>query len=259
MGSSQAKVTKVAGLEDIAVGIVGTGMMGTAHAKAWTRVRGLPERISSFNRARKLQRACLLLTIFAPFAQLGMTVFIGSRDAARGAKAAASIGNGCAGGGHAEMLEKSNFVLLCIKPGPPSVQFVDSIKEQVKGKGKSFVDMSASYTRYCSDRDRAPPPYKSHLNYLKDRLDDPSSSWVKAWANVMYTSISNFNRQPMEVAGDPKAKETAFRMLTAAGFEPLDCGTAEDAMKIEPISAPFNRPERWRHPRHLEFNGPNHP
>ena len=103
------------------------------------------------------------------------------------------------------------------------------------------------------------PPYKSHLNYLKDRLGDPSSSWVKAWANVMYTSISNFNRQPMEVAGDPKAKETAFRMLTAAGFEPLDCGTAEDAMKIEPISAPFNRPERWRHPRHLEFNGPNHP
>ena len=189
--------------------------------------------------------------------KLGLSVFIGSRDAARGAKAAASIGNGCAGGGHAEMLEKSNFVLLCIKPGPPSVQFVDSIKEQVKGKGKSFVDMSASYTRYCSDRDRAPPPYKSHLNYLKDRLGDPSSSWVKAWANVMYTSISNFNRQPMEVAGDPKAKETAFRMLTAAGFEPLDCGGG-GREKIEP-SAPFDRPERVRHPRHVEHSRTRHP
>ena len=48
-------------------------------------------------------------------------------------------------------------------------------------------------------------------------------------------------------------------MLTAAGFEPLDCGSADAAKGIEPCAAPFNRPERWRHPRHLEFNGPNHP
>ena len=42
-------------------------------------------------------------------------------------------------------------------------------------------------------------------------------------------------------------------MLTAAGFEPLDCGSADAAKGIEPCSAPFNRPERWRHPRHLEL------
>ena len=60
-------------------------------------------------------------------------------------------------------------------------------------------------------------------------------------------------------SGDEAAKQTAFRMLSAAGFEPLDCGSADDAKGIEPCSAPYNRPERWRHPRHLEFNGPNHP
>ena len=33
----------------------------------------------------------------------------------------------------------------------------------------------------------------------------------------------------------------------------------DDAKGIEPCSAPYNRPERVRHPRHLEHNGPNHP
>ena len=188
-----------------------------------------------------------------------MKTFIGSRDPARGKQAAAKIGNGCAGGGHEEMLAASDFILLCIKPGADSTSFIDYCKPLVVGKGKMFCDMSASYTRFYSDKDRAPEPYKSHLNWLKDRLGDPSSSWVKSWANVMYSSISNFNHQPMEVAGDEAAKKMAFRMLTAAGFEPLDCGSADDAKGIEPCSAPFNRPERVRHPRHLAHNGPRHP
>ena len=83
--------------------------------------------------------------------------------------------------------------------------------------------------------------------------------WAKAWANVMYTSISGFRKQPMEVAGDEAAKAMAFRMLSAAGFEPLDCGSAEDAKGIEPCSAPYDRPERVRHPRHVEWNGLQHP
>lgn len=228
MGSSGAKnVQKVTGFDDLAIGIVGTGMMGTAHAQAWS--------------------------------SLGMKVFIGSRDAENGKRHAAKIGNGAVGGGHEEMLESSNFILLCINPGPSSISFIDKIKPLVAGKGKMFVDMSASYTRYCPPENRAPEPYKSHVNWLKDRLADPSSSFVKAWANVMYSSISGFRVQPMEVAGDETAKAMAFRMLTAAGFEPLDCGTLDDAKGIEPCSAPFNRPERVRHPRHLEFNGPKHP
>ena len=94
-----------------------------------------------------------------------MSVFIGSRDEAKGKRVAASIG--CEGGGHQECLEKSNFILLCIMPGPDSISFVDYAKPIVVGKGKMFCDMSASYTRFYSDAQRAPEPYKSHLNYLK--------------------------------------------------------------------------------------------
>ena len=201
--------------------------MGSAHAKAWCK--------------------------------LGMKVYIGSRDSSRGQRAAAAIGNGCRGGSHEEMLAESNFILLCIMPGKDSVDFIQKIKPLVTGQSKMLCDMSASYTRYYGPESRPPEPYKSSLNFLKDLLADPTASWVKAWANVMFTSISNFKCQPMEVAGDERAKEMAFRMLTAAGFEPLDCGTAEDAKGIEPCSAPYDRPERWRHPRHLQFNGPNHP
>lgn len=228
MGNSAASVEPAAGFDDLAVGIVGTGMMATAHATAWS--------------------------------SLGMKVYIGSRDAERGQALARKIGNGCKGGTHAEMLEESNFILLCVHPGQDSWSFItDTLKPLASGKGKMICDMSASYTRFCTDAQRAPEPHKSSLTYHKELLGDSTASWVKSWANVMAQSISNFNRQPMEVAGDDAAKKMAFRMLTAAGFEPLDCGNAEDAKGIEPCSAPFNRPERVRHPRHLAHNGPNHP
>ena len=119
MGSTSSAVTKVKDFDDLTIGIVGTGRMGMAHASAWTK--------------------------------LGMKVVIGSRDAARGQQAAAKIGNGCVGGGHAEMLEASNFILLCIMPGPDSISFVDYMKPLVEGKCKMFCD-SASWTQSLRSR-----------------------------------------------------------------------------------------------------------
>lgn len=132
--------------DDLAVGVIGTGRMGMAHAHAWSK--------------------------------LGIKVFIGSRDAARGNAAAAQVGQGCAGGSHEDCLAASNFILLCIMPGPDSVAFIDKVKPLVAGQGKMFIDMSASYTRFYTEEHRAPSPYKSHLNFLKDRLADPSASWA---------------------------------------------------------------------------------
>ena len=129
MGSTPS-VEPATGFEDLSVGIVGTGMMARAHATAWTK--------------------------------LGMKVFIGSREPSKATALAQ-------GGSHAEMLEASHFILLCINPGPPSWSFItDTLKPLASCKSKMFCDMSASYTRFCSEAQRPPEPHKSSLTYHKE-------------------------------------------------------------------------------------------
>ena len=44
------------------------------------------------------------------------------------------------------------------------------------------------------------------LPQLRDRLDDPTSGWIKAWSNLAAGSIRDNRVQPVEVAGDESAK-----------------------------------------------------
>eukprot|EP00931_Biecheleriopsis_adriatica_P119486 TRINITY_DN94709_c0_g1_i1.p1 TRINITY_DN94709_c0_g1~~TRINITY_DN94709_c0_g1_i1.p1 ORF type:complete len:235 (-),score=28.21 TRINITY_DN94709_c0_g1_i1:290-958(-) len=216
---------------DLAIGVVGTGMMASAHAYRHS--------------------------------QIGIPVFVGSRDPAKGKRLASTIGGKCEGGSQEELVQKANFIILAI---PPTAlrDFVDTHRDALVGKGKMFVDLSVTFSRYGSPAIQPPTqsdgpnwhgPYHDMVNYLRDRLSDPSSSWIKAWANLYYLSIANNKAQPVEVAGDTTAKEVAFKILTAEGWEPLDCGGISDVPQIE---TGFH-PRRVRHPRHLEFNGPNHP
>jgi len=217
---------------DVIIGVVGTGSMASAHAYRHS--------------------------------EIGVPVVIGSRDAAKAKQLAASIGGKCEGGTHAEMLNKANFIILAIPPGPACRDWVDEHREAIVGKGKMFVDLSVTFSRFGSPATQPPTvsdgpnwrgPYFDQVNYLRDRLNDPTSGWVKAWANLMAASITRNKVQPVEVAGDDTAKAVTFKLLQAEGWEPLDCGGIEDIPKIE---TGFH-PRRVRHPRHLEFNGPNHP
>ena len=217
---------------DLIVGVVGTGSMATAHA---------------FRHS-----------------QYGIPVVIGSRDPARGKELARRIGGKCEGGSHEELVQKANFIILAIPPGPYCRDFIDKHRDALWGKGKMFVDLSVTFSRFGRPEVQPPTksdgpnwrgPYFDQVNYLRDRLGDPSSSWVKAWHNLAAGSILKNRVQPVEVAGDAAAKAMAFKMLEVAGWEPLDCGGPEDIPKIE---TGFHE-RRWRHPRHLAFNGPNHP
>jgi predicted dinucleotide-binding enzyme len=214
--------------EDISIGIVGTGSMATAHAYRWSLE--------------------------------GIKVFVGSRNAAKGRQLAQRVGNGCQGGEHLDMIRASNFIILAIYPGATTADFIDKYREELVGTGKMLVDLSVPFSRLGYPR--AGPevrqfihPHLDHVNFIKAKLNDPTASVVKAWANLMASSIANNRRQPVGVAGDPAAKAVAIRLLHRAGFEFLDCGGPEDVAKIEPG---FHE-RRWKHPRHLQFNGPNHP
>jgi len=216
---------------NVVVGVVGTGMMAGAHAYRHS--------------------------------QIGLPVFVGSRDPAKGKKLAQSIGGKCEGGSQAEMVEKASFIILAI-PSTSLIEFLDTHRAALVGKGKMFCDLSVTFSRYGSPAVQPPTeadgpnwrgPYYDYVSYMKDRLDDPSATWVKAWHNLSYRSIANNKVQPVECAGDQEAKAMAMKILTAEGWEPLDCGGIADVPKIE---TGFHE-RRWRHPRHLEFNGPNHP
>ena len=211
------------GFEDIVVGVAGTGMMGQAHAYRWSKE--------------------------------GLKVVIGSRDPKRAEALATKLGAGVEGGSHADMLAKANFVFLCTPPGKCLSDFFEAHGAAIKGRGLCFVDLSVAFSRYGSPAVQPPAPFFSTIEWLKSLLDDPSTCFVKAWANLMAQSISKNRKQPVEVAGDDKAKEIAFRLLNKVGFTPCDCGGCADVPKIEPG---FHE-RRWKHPTHLAFNGANHP
>ena len=241
------------------------------------------------------------------WSRYGIKVFIGSRDPAKGKRLAAKIG-GCQGGGHVEMIGASNFLILCIPPGPPSLAFIDQHREELVGKGKMFVDLSASFTRSaaaCSEptwlHGTVSAPRKlttsPRSQVLLRRATAPAAVLlappVAARAaerpdglvgqGLGQPHVGLHQEQPLPAGrgggrrggqgestrrGAPcvpphgaspapphPPQAVATRLLTTAGFEPLDCGDAEDTPKIEP----GYHERRWKHPRHLEFNGEKHP
>eukprot|EP00392_Amoebophrya_sp_AT5.2_P006300 g6311.t1 len=235
-------------LAGVTVGVIGTGMMASAHA---------------FRHS-----------------QLGLPVVIGSRDADRAKDLAGQINRRHAqnknstlslvppppvlGGTHAETLERANFIILAVPPTALKA-FFDQYREQYIGKSKSFIDLSVTFSRYGSPRVQPPAqadgtnwrgPYFDMVSYLKDRVNDEDGThFAKAWHNLYYKSIMNNKVQPVECGGDAVAKQIAMDILAAEGWEPLDCGGIQDLPKIE---TGFHE-RRVRHPRHLEFNGPDHP
>jgi predicted dinucleotide-binding enzyme len=202
------------------IGVLGTGDMASAHAARW----------SAYN----------------------IPVCIGSRDKARGAALASRINRPCVSGGtQEEMLEKSTIVLMCLHPGPISADFVEKNKAALEGKG--VVDMTASYTRFYSQKDRPPEPFQDHLTWMQS-IQGGNATWCKAFSHVMASSIRNNKRQPMEITGDGYAKQVVTGLLNAAGWEVLDCGDSSMTKTIE-----GRGPARKPHPRYVEFNGPNAP
>lgn len=212
----------------VVIGIVGTGMMATAHAARWSTY--------------------------------SIPIVIGSRDPSRAKQLARRIGRGNVSGvSHEEMLSKANFIFLCTPAGAPAKQFVEKYAKQLSGKG--ICEMSASYSRWSNPSQRAPAPYQSQLTWLSDvavqaGADADSTTWVKAFCHVNASSISNNKQQPMEITGDGYAKKVVIMLLNQAGkgWEVLDIGPAKDSKYIE-----GRGPARRQHPRYVEFNGNDAP
>ncbi|CAD7949381.1 unnamed protein product [Amoebophrya sp. A25] len=229
-------------LKDVVVGVAGTGMMGSAHAFRHTAV-GFPMMIGS----RDPQKAQQLATEIEQ--QLTL------KSAAPRVR--------FAGASYKGMVERANFIILAI-PATELRNFIDAYREDIVSKKKCFMDLPVTFSRYGSSQVLPPTtsdgpnwrgPYFDMINYLSDRLNDPSTGFVKAWHNLYFKSIMNNKVQPVECGGHPRAKAIAMAMMAKEGWEPLDCGGMEDLLRIE---TGFHE-SRVRDPIHLEFDGPNHP
>ena len=73
-------------------------------------------------------------------------------------------------------------------------------REVIAGTSKNFVDLSVTYSRYGGPDVQAPPPFVDHASWLKATLNDDTAGFVKAWANLMWTSIRD-NRQQVTGGG----------------------------------------------------------
>lgn len=153
-------------LANVVVGVAGTGMMGGAHA---------------FRHA-----------------QIGLPVVIGSRDPNKAQALASKINKpNVTGTSVADMLEKANFIILAV-PARTLTDFFDTHRDLIVGKSKMFVDLSVTFSRMGSPAIQPPTssdgpnwrgPYFDMCNYQKDRLNDPTVSFVKTWHNLYYKSI----------------------------------------------------------------------
>ena len=184
----------------------------------------------------------------------GFTTLVSSRDPAKAARVAARL-NKAAGTGtelaravtHAELLAARPTVvwLAC---GPAGVaDFIAKHGEAIKGQSVSECTAWFAASRWGGRRP-APEPHVTTLTFFKELA--PETSWIKCWQSVMASSIATNKKQPMEVAGDDAPKAVAIRLLTALGWEPLDCGGVADARLLE-----RQGPEQMKHPRQAEDDG----
>lgn len=206
--SPRAAAGAPAPLADLRLGVIGTGDMASAHTHRW--------------------------------ATAGASVFVGSRDASRGQRIADFTGKAnVQGGSVSDALARSDVVLLCVPPGRPSLDLV--VAHRAALRGKCVVEMSASYAGVADANARAPAPHEDQMSWLAKAAADDTISWCKAFSCIPAAAVRDDAREPVEIAGDARAKAAVSRLLTHAGWDVLDCGGAADAIYLED-GGPKRRP-----------------
>jgi len=209
------------------IGIIGTGMMATGIATAYS--------------------------------QSGIDVMLGSRDEARGRRKASEISsslNGhacgsCRGGSIPAVLEQCSIIFL---PVPTRVQYsngsvqdgvIDFLQQYgdnyIRGRGKILID-TTYYGRGNFGRPTPPSPFLSALHYHSSSFGDESTSWATSYKSVSWISVRDFKRQGLEIAGDPLAKQALAALIAKTGFMPLDCGDIINGGAVVEPGGPNRRP-----------------
>lgn len=159
-------------------------------------------------------------------------VSIGSRDPAKAAALAGSIGQHVVGGGIAAATKLADVIVLAL----PFPAIAEVLKDAGDLQGKVLIDITNPVTPDFQDL------AFGHTTSAAEKIQElvPQAIVIKAFNTIFAQLLPETARQGKNVqvflAGDAeKAKETVATLARSAGFDPVDCGALKHARLLEPI------------------------
>lgn len=159
-------------------------------------------------------------------------IFIGSRDPAKAASLAASLGQNIIGGGIAAATKLADIIVLAL----PFPAIADVLKDTGNLQGKILIDLTNPVTPDFQDL------AFGHTTSAAEKIQElaPQAIVIKAFNTIFAQLLPESARQGKNVqvflTGDEvNAKESVATLARSAGFEPVDCGALKNARFIEPV------------------------
>lgn len=161
-------------------------------------------------------------------------VSIGSRDPAKAAALADTIGVGAVGGGIGAAVKLSDVVILAL----PFAAVSDALKQAGDLSGKVLIDISNPLTADFQGLSIG------HLTSAAEEIQAwaPTAKVVKGFNTIFAQLVAAENRKTKSLqvfiaADDESAKQTAIALASSISFQAVDAGPLKNARFLEPVGA----------------------
>lgn len=177
----------------------------------------------------------------ARFAKAGVPIIIGSRDAQRGAEAAAALNarlnvNSIIGTSNQDAARQGDIVLLSV-PYSGMQPILDDVKDAVQDK--IVINIASSLDPEKKTRAKVPPAGSITAevqNFFGER-----TRVVAAFQNISPEKLSsenaNIDSDVLVCGGDKDAREKVIAMCAQAGIDAYDVGMLANAVAVETLTA----------------------
>lgn len=177
----------------------------------------------------------------ARFANAGVQVIIGSRDALRGADAATAMNarlglHNISGTSNRDAAQQGDIVLLSV-PYDGMQPILDDLKESAQGK--IVINIASALDPEKKTRAKIPP--KGSITAEVQEFFGQGTRVVAAFQNVSPEKLESENAKidsdVLVCGGDKDAREQVIAVCKQAGIEAFDAGVLANAVVVETLTA----------------------
>lgn len=174
------------------------------------------------------------------FARAGVSVIIGSRDAARGATAAEALNArlataNAAGASNREAAAQGDIVLLSV-PYDGMQPIIEDVREATLGKIVINIASALSPER----KSQAKPPPAGSITAELQQFFGETTKVVAAFQNISPEKLEGegpIDSDVLVCGGDRAAREAVIALIQQTGIRALDAGTTANAVAVETLTA----------------------